>query len=130
MSDITTELRSLARWLRQLSANEPEPECKASHTDCANDCEEAADEIDRLRAANRYLIDMHDAVIDDARKYTAAQAEIARLRDAIESCIPALEIGRDAAHVISVFGDDRGATIGDALAKASAALAQVAEVGE
>lgn len=83
MSDIATKLQSLSRWLRQLATHEPEPECKASHTDCANDCEEAADEIDRLRAANRYLIDMHDAVMDDARKYTAAQSEIARLREAL-----------------------------------------------
>lgn len=129
MSDITTEMRALARWLRQLSSNEPEPECKASHTDCANDCEEAADEIDRLRAANRYLIDMHDAVIDDARKYTAAQAEIARLREALEK-IAKGRTGLDPeesdaewrAYWASLCIDYRGT--------ARAALAHVAEVGK
>jgi len=121
MIDITTELRSTARWLRQLSANEPEPECKASHTDCANDCEEAADEIDRLREANRYLIYMHDAVMDDARKYTAAQSEIARLREALGSVVEAA----DTAPPIHVI-----AYISRAVEKARAALATVEGVGK
>lgn len=101
--------------------------------------------------ANRHMKGELDDALEDARKYCEAQREIARLiganrhqdeiigeqatqvarlREALECCIPALEIGRDAAHVISVFGDDRGATISDALAKARAALAQVAEVPE
>ena len=141
MTDITTKLRSgNYGWLSQdLNA-------------------EAADEIDRLRAelagyveANKHMKGELDDALEDARKYAEAQREIARLidanrhqdeiigeqatqvarlREALECCIPALEIGRDAAHVISVFGDDRGATISDALAKVRAALAQVAEVPE
>ena len=101
--------------------------------------------------ANRYMKNELEDALEDARKYAEARREIARLidanrhqdeiigeqatqvarlREALECCIPALEIGRDAAHVISVFGDDRGATISDALAKVRAALAQVAEVPE
>ena len=100
MTDITTKLRGMMVW--NATANE------------------AADEIDRLRAANRYLIDMHDAVIDDARKYTAAQAEIARLREALGSVVEAA----DTAPPINVI-----AYISRAVEKARAALAQAAEVG-
>lgn len=194
MTDITTKLRSLASWLRQLAAHEPEPECKASHIKCGFDCCDAADEIDRLRAevaevaakrdewagfsarlsiqlgnllavihrdgghyesehgtekacadaetavhvlhgslegyveANRYMKGELDDALEDARKYAEARGEIARLREALECCIPALEIGIDAAQVISVLGDDRGATIRGALAQARAELAPV-EVG-
>ena len=120
MSDITTELRSGIHDLIRLEAAR---EIDRLRTDAsAKDAE-----IARLIAANGDLQRWFDAAFSE---FGRKDAEIARLRDAIESCIPALEIGRDAAHVISVFGDDRGATIGDALAKASAALAQVAEVGE
>lgn len=98
MTDITTKpvstdrLNQIARAIadgnyRELTMRIPaEPDRDADLVISA-----AADEIDRLRAevacyaeANRHLIDMHDAVIDDARKYSAAQAEIARLREALE----------------------------------------------
>ena len=83
--------------------------------------------------ANRHMKGELDDALEDARKYAEAQREIARLidanrhqdeiigeqatqvarlREALECCIPALEIGRDAAHVISVFGDDRCACCG------------------
>ena len=118
MTDITTKLRSGSYGILAQELNF-----------------ESADEIDRLRAevagyaeANRHLIDMHDAVIDDARKYSAAQAEIARLREALTECIPALEVGLDAAGVIGTLGDGRPTTIRDALKQARAALAPAAEV--
>lgn len=50
MSDITSKLRDLSRWLRRLANHEAEPECKASHIECADDCSEAADEIETMRA--------------------------------------------------------------------------------
>jgi len=71
-------------------------------------------EIASLREANRYLIDMHDAVIDDARKYTAAQAEIARLREVLTVIAYPLNIGK-VYHM-------------DAVKQARAALAPAAEV--
>jgi len=50
MSDITANLRGLSRWMRRLANHEPEPECKISHIECADDCSNAADEIEFLRA--------------------------------------------------------------------------------
>lgn len=97
----------------------------------------AADEIDRLRAevacyaeANRHLIDMHDAVIDDARKYTAAQAEIARLREALEKICtgptPPDEGGREEWHAYwRELAVNRWGIARDALTQARAALAPV-----
>ncbi len=55
----------------------------------------------------------------------AKDAEIARLREALIDCIPALEIGLESSRVISIFGDDRPDQIRDALAQARAALAGV-----
>ena len=43
---LSNKLRETARWFRHTARNEPEPECKASHIECAVDCEEAADEIE------------------------------------------------------------------------------------
>lgn len=64
MSDITANLRDLSRWMRCLANHEPEPECKISHIECADDCSNAADEIEHLRTV-----------------ITAKDAEIARLRE-------------------------------------------------
>ena len=58
----------------------------------------------------------------------AKVAEIARLREALIDCIPALEIGLEAAGVIGTLGDGRPTTIRDALKQARAALAPAAEV--
>lgn len=53
------------------------------------------------------------------------RAKVSAAQDALEDCIPALEIGLDAVRVISTIGDDRTATVRNALAKARAALAEV-----
>ena len=78
-------------------------------------------EIASLREANRYLIDMHDAVIDDARKYTAAQAEIARLREAFTPLADALLRLLDATEGFAVDAYAK-ATVRTALARAGVEL--------
>ncbi len=102
---------------------------KAGHRDARHAAAEIANEAQREIDDTAKKLAVAKEIITALREVCATHdAEIARLREALECCIPALEIGRDAAHVISVFGDDRGATISDALAKVRAALAQVAEV--
>lgn len=104
---------------------------KAGHRDARHAAAEIANEAQREIDDTAKKLAVAKEIITALREVCATHdAEIARLREALECCIPALEIGRDAAHVISVFGDDRGATISDALAKVRAALAQVAEVSE
>lgn len=69
-------------------------------------------------------IELAELRLDRQRK----DAEIARMREALTECIPALEVGLDAAGVIGTLGDGRPATIRDALKQARAALAPAAEV--
>lgn len=88
-------------------------------------------EMADVAAADAYLLCglMDFSGREFGREIVAAKdAQIARLREALDDCLPALEIGLNAAQVISVFGDDRGATIRDALTRARAALAPVAGV--
>ena len=104
---------------------------KSGHRDARHAAAEIANEAQREIDDTAKKLAVAKEIITALREVCATHdAEVARLREALECCIPALEIGRDAAHVISVFGDDRGATISDALAKVRAALAQVAEVPE
>ena len=74
--------------------------------------------IDGFPIAKVPLICVIEAIRQQAR-------DIDALRYALDECVPALQIGLDAAQVISVFGDDRGATIRCALTEARAALAKV-----
>ena len=130
MSDITTKLQSLSRWLRQLATHEPEPECKASHVECADDCVVAADDIHSLRmkvsGKDADIASLRDRLRDTAQILIAevgatgpadaeevarkAVSQIARLREALKSTLMLDYIGRK-----KVIGD---------------ALAQVAEVGK
>ena len=130
MSDITTKLQSLSRWLRQLATHEPEPECKASHVECADDCVVAADDIHSLRmkvsGKDAEIASLRDRLRDTAQILIAevgatgpadaeavarkAVSQIARLREALKSTLMLDYIGRK-----KVIGD---------------ALAQVAEVGK
>jgi len=80
MTDITTRLRDATGWQSEYV------------------CEQAADEIDRLRAelaghveANRYMKGELDDALEDARKYAEAQREIVRLREALSNLLAAAE---------------------------------------
>jgi hypothetical protein len=136
MSDITTKLQSLSRWLRQLATHEPEPECKASHVECADDCVVAADDIHSLRmkvsGKDAEIASLRDRLRDTAQILIAevgatgpadaeefarkAVSQIARLREALSVIAYPLNIGK-VYHM-------------DAVTQARAALAQVAEVGK
>lgn len=72
--------------------------------------------------------DADQLIAENCKTIAAKDAGIARLREAMEGCMPALEIGLESARVISIFGDERPNAIRAAIAEARAALAQVAEV--
>lgn len=98
------------------------------HRDARHAAAEIANDAQREIDDTAKKLAVAKEIIKALRELHAAhEAEIARLREVLEVSIPALEIGLESARVISIFGDERPNAIRDAMAKARAALAQVAE---